>query len=163
MKLCLVRHAIAAERGAAYPDDDLRPLTPEGRLAMERAAAGLAVLVHPAALLSSPLVRAVQTAEIVGRAWGLEIQQTHFLASDGYDALLERVAAAGVRIVALVGHEPWLGELASYLLTSDPNAVAFEVKKGAAILVDGEPRAGGARLEWAIPPGALRKITASGG
>ena len=61
MELCLVRHAIAVERGSkGYQDDRARPLTPEGRKRMAQAALGLKSLVQPEAVLTSPILRAMK-------------------------------------------------------------------------------------------------------
>jgi broad specificity phosphatase PhoE len=67
--LLLVRHAIAEERGAAWPDDDQRPLSHDGARKWKRAARGLARVVPSVdLLLTSPLTRTFQTAEILARA-----------------------------------------------------------------------------------------------
>ena len=63
MELCLVRHAIAVDRGTpGYEDDSLRPLTSRGRDRMRVAAQGLRSFFTPEAILTSPLLRAKQTA-----------------------------------------------------------------------------------------------------
>ena len=164
MKICLVRHGSAGEAGPDYPDDRLRPLTAEGREAMELAARGLALLVKPRVVLSSPLVRAMQTAEIVARAWGTKAEAWEGSPWGGFDQLLAGMASRGAdQVVAFVGHAPSIGEFASYLLTGDPDAAAFAVKKGAALLLDGQGEPASFELVWSIPPGALRRIAASTG
>ena len=66
MNLYILRHGIAADRGFDYPDDDLRPLTDKGIRRMRREAKGMdAMGVAPDLIISSTLVRAIQTAEIV--------------------------------------------------------------------------------------------------
>src|SRR5207244_3974272 len=74
MRLLVVRHAIAEDREAfarSHKDDSERPLTPEGRRKMERAAHGLKELVPELDVLAaSPYKRAVETAEIIGGAYG---------------------------------------------------------------------------------------------
>src|SRR5438128_1243775 len=72
MNLYLVRHAVAVEHGdPAYPNDDDRPLTEKGRRQFRKAAAGFLELVDPPALiLTSPLPRAMQTAELLEAAAG---------------------------------------------------------------------------------------------
>jgi phosphohistidine phosphatase len=61
--------------------------------------------------------------------------------------------------VALVGHEPMLSSLAAWLVTGDRRRGAmFEIKKGAALVLDGEPRPGGMRLVASLPPKTLRRI-----
>jgi phosphohistidine phosphatase SixA len=64
--ICLVRHAIAVERGTpGYEDDFARPLTADGRKRMTLAAAGLAKVFGAQMILTSPLVRAAQTADVL--------------------------------------------------------------------------------------------------
>ena len=160
--LYLVRHGIAEPRGERWPDDDLRPLSPEGTTRMKRAARGLAALEEPVGVvLTSPLVRAVQTAEIVRKALGLGAPLVHCqaLAPGGSP----RDVAAGVQELGLsgafvlVGHEPDLGALAGWLLgTRAP--LAF--KKGAVGRIDvaARPTAGSGRLVWFLPPRVLRGL-----
>src|SRR6187401_219041 len=70
MRLLLVRHAIAVERGTRGIADDERPLTPRGRARFQEAAGGLTTLLaRPGVLLSSPVRRARETARILARAW----------------------------------------------------------------------------------------------
>ena len=69
MEIYLIRHAIAEERGDDWPDDDDRPLTEEGIRRFEEAARGLLEFdAHPVRILTSPLVRARQTAELLAAA-----------------------------------------------------------------------------------------------
>ncbi|MCL6644424.1 MAG: histidine phosphatase family protein [Dehalococcoidia bacterium] len=160
MDLLLVRHAIAVERGTMASDAE-RPLTPEGRARMEEAARGLARLIAPQAILSSPWLRAMQTAEILRETYGLgRVRVCEALASADYDAVIEAATEADASPVALVGHEPWMGELLAYLVTGDPAGMAVTFKKGGAALARsaGEPRPGGCWLEWLIPPGVLRRV-----
>jgi len=160
MDLLLVRHAIAVERGTVASDAE-RPLTAEGRARMEEVARGLARLIAPQAVLSSPWLRAMQTAEILREAYGLgRVRICEALASADYDAVIEAAAETDASPVALVGHEPWMGELLAYLVAGDPAGMAVTFKKGGAALVRsaGEPRPGGCWLEWLIPPGVLRRV-----
>jgi phosphohistidine phosphatase len=160
MELLLVRHGIAVERGTVA-DDSLRPLTPEGRERMAEAARGLARLVTPQVILSSPWLRAMQTAEVLQEVYGLgRVRACEALASADFDAVIDAANETDASPVALVGHEPWMSELLAYLLCGDPAGMSVTFKKGGAALVRaaGEVRAGGCWLEWLIPPGALRRI-----
>jgi phosphohistidine phosphatase len=161
--LCLVRHGLAGERGPQWPDDRLRPLTAEGRAKMKAAAAGLATLIAPQLILTSPLVRAAQTAEIVADALpGVPVRTCDALANGDHAALLAEAAAAGDgALVVAVGHEPSISEALSWLLTGDASAATFDVKKGAAALVTfaGAPAAGAGTLEWLLPPKTLRALS----
>jgi phosphohistidine phosphatase len=157
--LYLVRHAIAAERGDAWPDDRQRPLTPDGIARFRRAVAGLKRLdVQIDAILTSPLTRARQTAELLAAGLGGKptLREVEVLAP-GYEA--DRVASR-VRVlaaepsVALVGHEPGLGELAAALIGAR-QALAF--KKGGVCRIDLPTRSGrGAQLVWFATPRMLR-------
>lgn len=160
MELVLVRHAIAVERGSMANDAE-RPLTPQGRARMEEAAQGLARLVTPQAILSSPWTRAVETAEILREVYRLgKVRVCEALASDDYDEVIAAVVDADASPVALVGHEPWMGELLAYLVSGDPAGMAVTFKKGGAALVRsaGDPQPGACWLEWLIPPGVLRRL-----
>jgi phosphohistidine phosphatase len=166
--LYIVRHAIAVERGdPAYPWDDDRPLTPEGIHKFRLAARGLEKLgVKPARILSSPLIRARQTAEILRDAVApdLEIEYTPALKPGAdFGETLGAVAALGAKSAAIVGHEPHLSEFASYLLCGPGATTSITLKKGASALVQfpTEPAPGLGYLEWLIQPGALRRIAES--
>ena len=159
--LCLVRHGIAAERGAAWPNDRLRPLTPDGIAKMKVAAAGLALIGEPGTVLTSPLVRARQTAEIVAHAFRIhEVIECEALATGDHAELLARAAQAGSRVVYAVGHEPHIGMAASWMLTGDDFAVPVDVKKGAALMIRfrGSMAPGAGYLEWVLQPRLLRAI-----
>jgi len=165
MDLLIVRHAIAAERGdPAFQNDDDRPLTPEGIHKFRLAARGLKeVAPKPDRIVSSPLVRARQTAEILRDAVAPRgrINLCDHLVPDGdFAALLEYVLQLGGSCVALVGHEPHLSGLTSYLLAGERSNASVVYKKGGAALVTFEdsPAAGSGTLEWLIQPGALRDI-----
>ena len=168
MDLLIVRHAIAVDRGdPAYPWDDDRPLTPEGIHKFRLAAKGLEKLdVRPERILSSPLLRARQTAEILRDAVQphLEIEYTPRLKpSAEFGEALGAVAALGVKTVAVVGHEPHLSGFASYLLCGPSHSASLVFRKGAAALVrfPSEPAPGLGFLEWLLQPGALRRIAES--
>ena len=161
MQLLLVRHAIAVERGSrGYSDDRARPLTPEGRKRMAEVAAGIAKLFTPAEILTSPVLRARQTAEILAKVWRCPVFELETLGTGDHPATLTAASRRGADNVALVGHEPWMGELLSYLLTGDPGDIAAPFKKGGAAVVesfDGHT-AGDWSLTWAMPPAALRRV-----
>lgn len=167
MEICLVRHAIAVERGTpGYEDDATRTLTAPGRARMEEAAAGLKRLFTPQIVLTSPIVRAAETAEILRKAYGLgKPRVCEALATGDHDGVLAALEEADAGSVALVGHEPWTSELLSYLLTGDRAGMAAVFKKGAAGLVRcaADPAPGNCWLEWLVQPGALRRLGQAGG
>jgi phosphohistidine phosphatase len=158
-ELYLIRHGIAEERGDAWPDDSKRPLTDDGTSRMRKAARGLSRLdIVFDIVLTSPLVRARQTAEIVagGLAPRPSLVNIDSLAPDaGYAALLADLEKhARKPRIALVGHEPDIGELAGRLIGSRRS---IEFKKGAIcrIDVDDIPPSGPGQLRWFITPKIL--------
>lgn len=165
IRLCIVRHAIAVERGTpGYANDGLRPLTAEGRERMEANAAGLRALFTPTAIVSSPLLRARQTAEILGGVFPkASIRYSDALVAGDHDALLAELRG-GDAAVAVVGHEPHVSSLLSYVLTADEGRVAAVFKKGTAALAgfEGDPAPGRAWLEWLLQPAALRLAGGAG-
>jgi phosphohistidine phosphatase len=161
VEICLVRHAIAVERDArGYTDDRARPLTPEGRKRMKAAAAGLRTLVKPQAILTSPVLRARQTAEILGEAFGLKQRLLEALGNGDHGATVAACQAGREQSVILVGHEPWMSELLSVLVAGSAGTAASVFRKGAAALIsfDGAPAAGTGTLEWLLQPGQLRRL-----
>jgi phosphohistidine phosphatase len=163
IELYLVRHAIAAERGPNYPDDRERPLTSEGIARFKQAVEGLKQLeISVDLVLTSPLVRAAHTAELLVGALDTKprTEQLDALAPGGrlatvLDAL--ETYAKRYRRIALVGHQPDLGELTAKLLQSSGG---IEFKKGAVccIELDGAMPNGPGVLRWLLPPKALRKM-----
>src|SRR4051812_6503628 len=120
MKVFLIRHAIAHERNRArWPDDALRPLTPAGRRKFVKAARGLAVVLpKSAALLTSPFVRARDTADILAKSLGHRtVTECEELASgEPAHEVFALLSARKQKAVILVGHEPNLGILLSACL-----------------------------------------------
>jgi phosphohistidine phosphatase len=161
MQLLIVRHAIAVPRGAADIPDADRPLTAEGEARFREAARGLAKLVErPDVILTSPWLRARQTARIAAAAWGrLQPEETAALAGGSFAeqaAVLDRFPAEA--IVTVVGHEPFLSALLARILDSrHEDRLTF--KKGGAALVDVPGRlAEGGSLVFFLPPKVLRKL-----
>lgn len=160
-RLFLIRHGVAAERGDAYPDDAKRPLTGRGVAGLRREARGLAVLgVAFDQVLTSPLVRARQTADVLAPELGsAPIANVASLAPGGkYADLLDDLTRYARReAIALVGHEPDMGELARRLLGLR-GAVSF--KKGAVccIEIDALPPTRPGNLVWFAVPRMLRRL-----
>ena len=158
----LVRHGLAAEQGPEFPNDDDRPLTSEGIQRMRVQVLGLRALdVRLDRVLTSPLVRAAQTAEILAAGLGCAapLVTVDALRPGGrYDALLAALARLGhERSIALVGHMPSVGEIAARLIGAQA-PLAF--KKGAACCIEADalPPAGVGQLRWFVPPRALRAL-----
>jgi phosphohistidine phosphatase len=154
VRLHLLRHAHAGDAFEWVGDDDLRPLTSKGRKQAERLGRFMCEHdIRPDVIVSSPLVRAVQTAEIVAAELGMTVRRDPRLAS-GFSqrelwALLDEL---GAREPLLVGHEPDLSSLLSYLIDA-----ALPMKKGALATVDLETRLGDGEgvLRWLLPPELL--------
>lgn len=163
MKLLIVRHAPAEPSGAKT--DAERRLTREGRDSFERSARGLATIFDPpAAILTSPLVRAAETAALLSQAWGgPEPQVEPALAGGTPQQVFVRVAALALTrdeeaLVVLVGHEPLVSQMLAALLglrTSE--SVAFK-KGGAALLEFGEDFPQGGHLVAVLPPRLSRAL-----
>src|SRR3954468_19673869 len=163
LELYLVRHGIAAERGKDWPDDSKRPLTPAGIARLKKAAHGLnAIGVGFDQIVTSPLVRTRQTAEVFAEELKSKppIVTSDSLAPAGTPAAVMQEITKHVRRarVALVGHEPNLGELAAQLIGArNP----LEFKKGGICRIDFDmlPPKGGGMLRWFLSPKMLRKLS----
>lgn len=158
MRIFIIRHAVAADRAPDVVDDERR-LTERGKKRFRGAARGLARLyAPPTAMVTSPLIRARQTARIAARAWdGMNVTRDEALAGGSVEdvlTLLARFPASAV--VALVGHEPQLSELLAHLVGSnDADRLAF--KKGGVAVVDlPEGTRSVGVLSAFLPPGVLR-------
>lgn len=161
-ELYLVRHAIAAERGEDWPDDDKRPLTVRGIARFKEAVEGLKKLdVGIDEIFTSPLIRAKQTAALL--AEGLSGKSTVKVLdalAPGHapsSVMAQLARAARRRRIALVGHEPGLGELAAHLIGAGR---ALPFKKGGVCCIDVESlssRRPGS-LNWFVTPKLLRGL-----
>ncbi|MGE0351625.1 MAG: histidine phosphatase family protein [Gemmatimonadales bacterium] len=166
MLLLLVRHATAAEHDSVkYPDDALRPLVKKGR----ETHAGVSRLLRkrklvPDAILSSPFKRAWQTAQIMSREFAgktkkkIKPRPAPSLAREpDLDALRQDFEGLDeARIVALVGHEPWLSTLASILLTGEPHRLVIDYPKSGVLGIEtGGPQSGSGMLRFFLRPKLL--------
>jgi len=159
MRLLIVRHGIAIPRETPDIPDDERTLTPRGVKRFRSAARGLArIMKPPDLLLSSPLPRARQTADIAAKAWkGVKVKEEEAL---GGGSVQEMATALGKlppdATVGIFGHEPGLSELLAWL-RGTPHADRLTLKKGGAALLEipGLLAEGGV-LIWYAPPRLLR-------
>jgi len=162
LELYLIRHGIAAERGPEYPDDSKRPLTNRGIAVMRKQAKALNQLgITFDLIITSPLTRTKQTADLIAET--LEgkpgVTASDALAPAGTTAAVisEIVKHAKRGRIALVGHEPNIGELTARLIGARS---PIEFKKGGMCRIDFDalpPKAIG-ELRWFLPPRFLRKI-----
>ncbi len=168
MDLYLMRHGIAVprEENPAMPDAE-RPLTEEGIRKTGQVAEGLVRLgISCEWILTSPLLRARQTAEIVANALklGERVEEWSELgAGASNEALLRRLQTSverrSMKAVMLVGHEPQLSELASLLLSGAQHLSIDFKKAGACCLQAGRvPELGKATLRWFLTPKHLRLL-----
>jgi phosphohistidine phosphatase len=166
MQLLVIRHAIAKDRevfAETGEDDALRPLTKRGAERMKEGAAGLRRVVPTIDVLAaSSLVRAQQTAEIVAEAYGgLPVVTVEALSPESEPPALLRWLRQQrtANLVAVVGHEPHLGTLVTWLLTGQAMS-RVALRKGGACLLDfaARPKEGDATLQWALTPSQLRRI-----
>ncbi|MFN8642865.1 MAG: phosphohistidine phosphatase SixA [Candidatus Binatia bacterium] len=165
--LYLMRHGIAQDPGPGMDDAD-RALTAEGAEKTTAVAKGLrASEVRLDAILSSPLRRAQETARLAGTVLAPDLEVLLRPALSGGVAASDIAAGLrpphGARQVLVVGHQPDLGELASFLLTGSARTCPLPFKKAAvaAIEVDGLPPRRTGVLHWFLTPGQLRGIAGS--
>jgi len=161
-ELYLVRHGLAEDRGAKWPEDSRRPLSADGMSRMKKSARGLERLeVRIDLILTSPLIRARQTADILSAELNGHppIVNVDSLAPGAPFASLMTDLEKHTRRtrVALVGHEPGIGELAARLIGSRH---PIEFKKGAVVRIDVDqiPPTGPGNLRWMLPPRVMRSI-----
>ena len=167
MDLLIVRHGVAEDKEAfaeTGKSDDERPLTDKGRKKMKRAARGLRSLVPEIGLLvTSPLVRARETAEIIAAAYGMDDDlglEDVLRPESSFDAFAEWLRPYSDRSpVCVVGHEPHLSGLATWLMSGAKES-QFELGKGGACLLsfDGAPKRGDAMLCWLLTSKQLEAI-----
>jgi len=151
VQLIFIRHAAAIDRDIGVPDDR-RYLTPEGRGYFRKTARTLRNQgIAPDLILTSPLLRAVQTADILAERlkYSGELVVTDEL-EPGFDLPgLERLLAkfGEVRAVCLVGHDPDLSLLVVKLLGLPQG---FRFRKGTALRLDAGPGKlrGAAAFKW---------------
>jgi len=159
MKLYMLRHGDAVEAGETKVKDAERPLTPKGIQRTKQLAEALAQMeVSFDALLSSPLVRARETAEVIARElkFGGKLELTEALAPFGSMENLVRqltMLRPVPKSILLVGHEPYLSGFIAMLCTGGPG-LGLEMKKGALCRLEVTTPVCGkcATLEWLLPP-----------
>jgi phosphohistidine phosphatase len=164
MELLVVRHAIAFERDRGrWPDDAKRPLSPEGMRRSRRAAAGIARITRPPdVVLTSPLVRAKQTADILTdvAAWPKAILCNELAPDVSPRDVLKVLQSRQEGLVAVVGHEPHLSGFVSECLLGDDRSLAIEIRKNSVVFLSFEkaPGAGKAALKGFATPRMLRAM-----
>src|SRR5215831_8942870 len=165
MDLYIIRHGLAHPLGQKNDfTDEKRTLTAQGRDRIREVAKGLRKLeVRPEMVLTSPLARAQETAELVADQLGVDKQMlvtTENLAPGStFEELLAEIKEKHVESIALIGHEPDLGELAGFLIAGD-DSVALPLRKGGVCCINVTetiPSFKGT-LVWLLTPKQLRII-----
>lgn len=167
MEIFVIRHAIAEPLGKENEfSDEMRALTAEGRSRMREVVKGLVKLgVELDLILTSPLKRAVETAEIIGTAAGLTKKEVKLSANlapgaSAEDLFAEIKGLAGVEAIALIGHQPDLGDLISRIIHCDAAAPSIQLKKGGACglnVTETVPTLRGDMI-WLMTPRQLRLV-----
>ena len=167
MNVYFLRHGIAIERGTpGFENDSLRPLTPKGKTQLRNCAAAMNKMgLRPGLILSSPLLRAKQTAEIVAKNLKLKerLKFSDELKPDGGVKNLFRQLSELKPVpenILFVGHEPYLSRLI-FLLVSGGENVAIDFKKGGLCKLEVEKLRTGkcATLAWLLTPKQMRLMT----
>jgi len=158
MQLFVIRHAGAEDLVAGRTDAD-RALTNSGRRKLRRAVAGLRRLeVRLERVLTSPWTRATETAALLAPIARAAAVATPLLTQPPTQELLALIADRG-ETTAVVGHEPWLGELAAWLaFGATRHGDALVVKKAGVVWLEGTAVPGGMRLRALLPPRLLRAL-----
>ena len=163
IRLYLVRHGIAVDRSElGCPPEPERPLTPEGVEKTRAVARGMRILeISSAALLASPFLRAVQTAEIFAKEWGVsakKIRRTDTLLPEAKpDAIFHELQRMKGEDVVCFGHAPHMDRAIAYALGV---RIPFtELKKSGVACLELDsvfpPRG---KLAWVCPPKILRRL-----
>ena len=162
LELYLIRHGEAEDRSEDYPDDSKRPLTSQGMARLRREARALDALgVSFDHIITSPLVRTKQTADALAETMKSRppVSTSDALAPAGTPAAVMQELGRHMKkgSVALVGHEPNIGELAARLIGA---RVPIEFKKGAVARIDFDvfPPKGMGQLRWFATPKMLREL-----
>lgn len=166
MNLYIVRHAIAVPRGTpGYDDDSQRPLTDAGRKKMKKIAQGLNQLgLEFDVILTSPYVRAHDTAKILAKEFGMKNKvalSDNLIPPGNFENLVNEIHDKyDVNNLALVGHEPMLSSLISWLATGNTD-MKLTFKKGgiAYLLADNLYQDGRAALQWLLTPSQMVELS----
>jgi phosphohistidine phosphatase len=160
LELYFLRHADAGDAEGWRGDDAQRPLSPKGVRQAERLAAFLATIgFAPDAILSSPKLRATQTAELVAAALARTATVEDRLAGgftvEALATVLRRIA--GARTLLLVGHDPDFSSIVSTLCGA--KGIRLPTCTLARVDLEGQPVPGRGALRWLMPPDALEGPT----
>ena len=156
--LYVIRHGLAEDARAGLADVD-RQLTSRGERKLRRAVKGLGKLdLGIARVLASPWARAWRTAELLEPLARAAPVASDLLCRSPGPELLAALAEHDLP-TAVVGHQPWLGELVAWLVLGDPTrGSAFELKKGSLAWLSGSATPRGMQLRALVPPKLARAL-----
>lgn len=161
MLLIIARHGIAEDE-APDGQDASRRLTKEGIAQTKKVARGLKEISRrPDVILTSPRVRAFQTAEIYGKAFDRQPEILAVLGEPDPDAILAAVCRRSEETIMLVGHEPTLGRMVQILTAGQVNGCVELKKAGSAcieLIAENGEYAGRGALQWLVTPKILKAI-----
>ncbi len=157
MDLYIVRHAWAGQRGdPRWPDDDLRPLTEDGKERFAKVAAKLVERgMNPQLIATSPLVRCVETAKLLAVAVGkvkiVDVDQLRPGSGD-FEGLLDWTtnAARSHPRIAWVGHAPDVDRIGAVLIGDASGMIRFTKGGAACIRFEGPAEIGAGDLQWLV-------------
>lgn len=159
MKLLLLRHGIAADPTPDRTDAD-RPLTEAGVKKTRNAIAGLARIIDPPQIiLTSPKLRALQTAEIAANILEAPVKSIEILAGGAADQVIDRISRREEQLILAVGHEPILSEVVELLCFGRTTSAVQMKKAGCACIQSvGRLQIGQGLLEWLATPKMLCQL-----
>lgn len=163
MKLFLIRHTEAIDyETESVRTDESRFITPNGRrisLAVFKALKD--DLADLEKIFTSPLIRAVQTAEILASSlkYKNDVEIANELRPDSeYDKVVKLVKRNSIfKSIALVGHEPMLGKVVGEITNKE--TLPFDFKKNGVCYIDYDTESGKGQLKWYLDPKSLEKIS----
>ena len=158
MQLFVIRHAVAEDASPGQADTD-RELTEAGERKLRKVVRGMRKLgLTFDGVLTSPWTRATQTASRLGQLCEDDPVMTDLLCQSPRAELLAMIAERG-EDTAVVGHEPWLGELVAWLAFGDTrHGEALEIKKAGVVWLEGSVMPGGMTIRALLPPKVLRDL-----
>jgi phosphohistidine phosphatase len=158
MQLFVIRHAVA-EAAAPGEDDANRQLTDEGEKKLKKVVRGMRALdMSFARILTSPWARAMRTAELLKPICDKAPIATELLTQPPRSELLAQIAELG-EDVAVVGHEPWLGQLVAWLAFGDTrHGEAIVFQKAGVVWMEGSVIPHGMVVRAVLPPKFLREV-----
>ena len=164
MHCILIRHGIAIEPGEWEGSEENRPLTEKGKTRVRQVARGLTrVAMKPTHLLTSPYVRAYDTARLLRTVLcpsvKVEVREELAVGANPEQLITLLRTLPSDAVVMCVGHEPFLGEVASLWLCGK-SCSSFPLKKAGAACVEfpADVRSGYGRLQWWLQPMQLRVL-----